>query len=126
MDDSLPLPHLLLVDDSPLVTEAIGVLFEETGHRVSAAASVREAVSACAADSPDLMLLDVTLGAEDGLDVLRSLEAAGMARPVTVAMTGHDDPDTRARCLAAGCVDVLVKPVPARELLRRVGALLPA
>ena len=126
MDDSLPLPHLLLVDDSPLVTEAIGVLFEETGHRVSAAASVREAVSACAADSPDLMLLDVTLGAEDGLDVLRALEAAGLARPVTLAMTGHDDPATRARCLAAGCVDVLVKPVPARELLRRVGALLPA
>jgi CheY-like chemotaxis protein len=36
-------------------------------------------------------------------------------------MTGHDDPRTRERCLSAGCVEVLVKPVPVRELVRRVG-----
>jgi DNA-binding response OmpR family regulator len=34
-------------------------------------------------------------------------------------MTGHDDGETRVRCLAAGCAQVLLKPVPARELLSR-------
>jgi CheY-like chemotaxis protein len=37
----------------------------------------------------------------------------------TVALTGHDDPVLTARCRAAGCRDVLLKPVPARELLAR-------
>lgn len=120
------LPHLLLVDDSALVTEALGFLFEETGHRVSTAASVAGAVAACAADPPDVMLLDVTLADEDGLAVLDALRRAGQPVPTTVAVTGHDDGATRDRCLAAGCIAVLLKPVPTRELLRVIGALLPA
>ena len=118
------LPHLLLVDDSPLVTEALAVLFEETGHRVSVAGRVADAVAGCAADAPDLMLLDVTLGDEEGLAVLDELRVAGLTPPRTVAMTGHDDQATRDRCLAAGCAAVLVKPVPTRELLRVVNRLL--
>ena len=39
-------------------------------------------------------------------------------------MTGHDDEATRERCLAAGCAAVLLKPVPARELLARADAWL--
>jgi CheY-like chemotaxis protein len=38
---------------------------------------------------------------------------------VTVALTGRDEPEMARRCYELGCVDVLVKPVPARELLRR-------
>jgi len=119
-------PHLLLVDDSALVVEALGVLFVETGHRVSVAASVAAAVAVCRADPPDLVLLDVTLGAEDGLALLDALRADGASLPRTVALTGHDDEATRARCVAAGCVDVLVKPVPTRELLGAVARLLDA
>jgi len=36
---------------------------------------------------------------------------------VPVALTGDDDPTTRRRCLDAGCVDVLIKPVPVREMM---------
>ena len=118
------IPHLLLVDDSPLVTGALAVLFEETGHRVSVAGRVADAVAGCTADAPDLMLLDVSLGDEEGLAVLETLRAAGLTPPRTVAMTGHDDAATRDRCLAAGCAAVLVKPVPTRELLRVVDGLL--
>jgi CheY-like chemotaxis protein len=114
------------VDDSALVTEALGVLFEETGHRVTTAAGVAAAVATCRADPPDVMLLDVTLGDEDGLAVLDALRRGGGPLPTTVAMTGHDDATTRERCLAAGCIAVLVKPVPTRDLLRIVGELLPA
>ena len=109
------------MEDSALVTDALRLLFEETGHRVSVAASVAEGVLACAApDRPDLVLLDLTLPDGDGLQLLARLREDGAMAPRTVAMTGHDDPDTRARCLAAGCAEVLVKPVPARELLRLV------
>ena len=113
-------PHLLLVEDSSLVTDALRVLFEETGHRVTIARSVSEAVASATADPPDLMLLDLTLPDGDGLEVLRTLAAEGRPPRAAVALTGHDDPATAARCRAAGCVAVLVKPIRAAELLRGI------
>ncbi|HET7459441.1 MAG TPA: response regulator [Gemmatimonadaceae bacterium] len=121
------LPHVLVVEDSPLVSSALRILLEETGRRVTIAASVREAVAALEAasraggDAVALMLLDLTLPDGDGTAVLDAARVAGSVPAVTVAMTGHDDEPTRRRCLAAGCAEVLVKPVPSRELLRRVG-----
>jgi CheY-like chemotaxis protein len=41
-----------------------------------------------------------------------------------VALTGHDDQATVERCRAAGCTDVLVKPVPARQLVAKIKAWL--
>jgi CheY-like chemotaxis protein len=114
-----PRPLVLIVDDSPHVTGPLRILFEETGRRVTLAASVAEAVHACRAERPDLMLLDVTLPDGDGLSVLELLADTPDAPAVTVALTGHDDPLTVDRCRAAGCRDVLLKPVPVRELLRR-------
>ena len=111
-------PLVLLVDDSPLVTEALGILLVETGHRVAVAASVREAVESARAERPDVLLLDLTLPDGDGLQVLRTLTEEGIAPRATVALTGHDDAVTTARCLEAGCRAVLGKPVPAMTLLR--------
>ncbi|MDF1502140.1 response regulator [Roseisolibacter sp. H3M3-2] len=111
-------PLVLLVDDSPLVTEALGILLVETGHRVVTAGSVREAIDAARAERPDVLLLDLTLPDGDGLEVLRALTADGAAPRATVALTGHDDALTEARCLAAGCRAVMSKPVPAAALLR--------
>ena len=113
------LPLVLLVEDSALVTSALRILFEETGRRVRVAADVADAVRACTEEQPALMLLDLTLPDGDGLSVLDAVRDTGAAPRVTVAMTGHDDDATRRRCLAAGCADVLLKPVPARELLAR-------
>jgi CheY-like chemotaxis protein len=113
-------PLVLVVDDSALVTEALSVLLVATGHRCTVAGSVAEAVAAVRADAPDVMLLDLTLPDGDGLEVLEQLRQAGVALPLAVALTGHDDATTRARCLAAGCREVLTKPVPAAVLLRGV------
>lgn len=115
------LPLVLVVDDSALVAEALGVLLEATGYRVAAAGSVAEAVAAARVERPAAMLLDLTLPDGDGLAALRALDATGDAPGVTFALTGYDDPDTRARCLAAGCRDVLVKPVRAAALVAALG-----
>src|SRR5688572_19483699 len=112
-------PHVLIVDDSELVTGALRLLLEESGFRVSVAADLAEAAGACSVEQPDLALLDLTLPDGDGLLLLDRLSEASRPR-VTVALTGHDDATTRRRCLDAGCRDVLVKPVPIRELVRRV------
>jgi len=41
-----------------------------------------------------------------------------------LAMTGHTDPELRQKCLDAGCAEVMVKPVPIRDLLRQIERLL--
>lgn len=113
-------PHVLIVDDSAAVTGALRVLFEETGHDVSVATSIREAVDAATAQTVDVMLLDLTLPDGDGLAVLSTLREAGREPRVTAALTGHAEPEIAARCTAAGCRAVLVKPVPIGDLLGRV------
>ena len=113
-------PHVLLVEDSALVREAMQLLFEETGHRVTLAGSIAEAVAACNAERPAIMLLDLSLPDGSGLDALPLLRASGHLPPIVVALTGHDDPAIVRRCLDAGCREVLLKPVPARELLAKV------
>ena len=108
------------MEDSELVTSALRILLESAGHRVSVAASVVQALGVAANDPPNLALLDLTLPDGDGLGLVTPLVAAGCR--TVVALTGHDDPATRRRCLAAGCADVLVKPVSARELVARTAA----
>ena len=100
------------------------ILFENAERRVSIAASVAEALGVGKSDPAALVLLDLTLPDGSGLDLVQPLLAAGCK--TIVALTGHDDPETRARCLAAGCADVFVKPVPARELMTRSAAWLDA
>lgn len=106
-----------MIEDNELVSGALRILFENTNRRVSIAASIAESIAVARRDPARLVLLDLTLPDGSGLDLVEPLKAAGCK--TIVALTGHDDPETRARCLAAGCADVLVKPVPARTLVAR-------
>lgn len=116
--------RILIVEDSTLVTDALAVLFEEAGYTVHSARTVADAVD-LGRDRPfDLMLLDLTLPDGSGLDVLDALRRDKKLPRVTLAVTGHTDDDVRRDCLAAGCADVLVKPVPIRDLLRQIERLL--
>ena len=113
------LPHVLVAEDNTLVADAMRLLFEETGHRVTTAGTIVDVVRAAASDPVDLLLLDLGLADGDGLDVLDQLRGREAMPRVSVALTGRDEPDVIARCRAAGCRDVLLKPVPVGELLRR-------
>jgi two-component system KDP operon response regulator KdpE len=112
------LPHVLVAEDNALVSGAMRVLFEETGHRVTTTATIAETVAAAQDDHVDLMLLDLGLSDGDGLIALLELTELGALPTVSVALTGRDEPEVIARCKAAGCKAVLLKPVPARDLLR--------
>jgi len=114
------LPHILLVEDNALVIGALRLLLEETGHRVSDASTLAAAARVLSDDPPDVVLLDLTLGGEDGLSLMSSVRAHEGQRPIVVALTGHDDPDTLARCLDAGCRAVLVKPIKPLQLKSQI------
>jgi CheY-like chemotaxis protein len=116
--------RILVVEDNELAAGALQALFESFGYLVRTADSVRAAIDACTGEPTDLMLLDLTLPDGDGLSVLAAVALLGHLPGTTVALTGHDDPDIVRRCLDAGCREVLVKPVGARDLLARTAAWL--
>jgi DNA-binding response OmpR family regulator len=116
--------HVLVVEDSELVTSAFRILLEDAGYRVSVAETVKEMTEATAGGEVDLMLLDLTLPDGNGLDALAEIRRSGRAPRITLAMTGDDQPSTRQRCIEAGCSDVLIKPVSIKELRRAIASLL--
>jgi DNA-binding response OmpR family regulator len=110
--------HVLIVEDSELVVGALRVLLEAKGFVVSAAGTRASAIETLERVRPDLVLLDLTLPDGSGLDVVR---AGGSPGTRFIAMTGHDDALTEAECRAAGCAEVLIKPVPSKRLLEALG-----
>jgi CheY-like chemotaxis protein len=113
--------RVLVVEDSVLISGALKILLESSGYEVTVAGSAAEAVAAGVRSPPDVLLLDLILPDADGLSVMEELFTRDIRPAVKLAMTGYDDDGTRERCIAAGCDDVLVKPVPIRELLRVIG-----
>ena len=100
------------------------IIFEAAGYSVSEAATLGDARRATAAGMPDVILLDLTLPDGDGLDLLPGLEPRSARRPVIIALTGHDEAQVGQRCRELGCHEVMLKPVPPRELVRTVATLL--
>ena len=103
-----------------MINGALKLLLESGGFDVTLATTAAEAEAAGSDIRADVMLLDISLPDADGLSVLEALSAKGMRPSTTFAMTGHGDTATRERCMAAGCDDVLLKPVPVQQLLRIV------
>jgi DNA-binding response OmpR family regulator len=114
---------VLIVEDSALVVGALRLLLEESGFDVASAAGVGEAVTACRASHHDAMLLDLGLPDGSGLHVLDRLRPTMQVPRVVIAVTGEDSDEVRHRCLAAGCHEVLLKPISTRELPRRLHEL---
>ena len=115
--------HVLLVEDNELARDALCMLLQVAGHRVSVAGTVAEALTVARDGRPDLLLIDLTLPDGDGLEIVRELLVEENP-PTFVALTGHDAREVADRCIAAGCISVLVKPVSSKELLATVDPLL--
>lgn len=108
-----------------MISSAYKLLLEASGYEVELAATAADAIGTEACEPHDLMLLDLTLPDADGLTVITGLTSRGLLPRSIFAFTGHGDPGTRQRCIAAGCSEVIVKPIPLRELLNLVAARMP-
>lgn len=115
--------HVLIVEDNELARDAWCLLLQATGHRVSVAGSVAEALTVARIERPDLAILDLTLPDGEGLSIIPQLLVEENP-PIFVALTGHDTREVADRCRSAGCASVLVKPVTSKELLATVDPLL--
>lgn len=114
---------VLVVDDEPVVREAVTDALRMHGYDVHVAADGREALNIVWRLRPDLVVLDVVMPRLDGIGVCRELRRAGDWTPVLVLTARSAAPD-RIEGLDAGADDYLVKPFDLGELLARVRALL--
>ena len=119
----MTIPHILVVDDEADIRGLLKEILSEEGYEVDVAANAVQARASRARQTPDLVLLDLTLPDGDGLGIVSELLVEADP-PTFVALTGHDSREVADRCMAAGCISVVVKPVSSKELLATVDPLL--
>src|SRR5712664_1018233 len=114
--------HVLAVDDDPSVRQMIADYLTDNELRVTALASGREIAEVMQRETIDLLVLDLRLPGEDGMQIARRLrEESGI--PI-IMLTGRKDEADRVMGLELGADDYLTKPFSPRELLARIRALL--
>ncbi|MBH5390924.1 MULTISPECIES: response regulator [Bradyrhizobium] len=115
--------HVVVVDDDPTLRQMVIKYLEEHNVPTKAACNRSELKHHFEAGRPSLIILDLRLGQDDGLDVLREIRSHSDV-PVIIT-TGHrPDEIDRIVGLELGADDYIVKPFSLRELLARVRAVL--
>ncbi|NRF67001.1 response regulator [Aquincola sp. S2] len=116
------LPHVLALDDDPSIRELLSDYLGQNELRVTTVASGRELADVLSRETIDLLVLDVRLPGEDGLQIARRLREDS-AIPILM-LTGRAEEADRVMGLELGADDYLTKPFSPRELLARIRALL--
>ncbi|EKM98818.1 MULTISPECIES: response regulator transcription factor [unclassified Acidocella] len=117
-------PHILLVDDDVRLAQLAGRYLSENGFRVTRAASAAEARERLRAMEFDLMVLDVMMPGETGLDLTNSLRAERAPAMPILLLTARDTPEDVVAGFEAGADDYLGKPFDPRVLVARLRAML--
>ncbi|HEX2796090.1 MAG TPA: response regulator, partial [Immundisolibacter sp.] len=118
-----PPPHLLLVDDDARLRELLVRYLETQGFRVKGVGDGAQMRQALDRGHYDLIVLDLMLPGEDGLEICRRLRGQDDATPI-VMLTAKGDEIDRIVGLEIGADDYLPKPVNPRELLARIRSVL--
>jgi len=116
---------VLLVDDDESNRDMLSRRLELRGYQVITAVDGQDAVDRARAETPCLILMDVTLPILDGLAATRELKSRPDMRGIPViALTAHAGPEDRERAREAGCDDYDTKPIEFARLERKMEALL--
>ena len=116
------LTHILVVDDERELLQAIEEYLSLRGFRVSTAGNGVEMMDVLESDPADLVLLDLGLPGENGIDLTRKLKSDKTIGIIIV--TAHGDSEDRVLGLESGADDYIIKPFNFRELLARVNSVL--
>lgn len=119
-------PHILVVDDDDRLRELLRMFLSDKGFIVSTASNSEEARSTLSSFSYDLIVLDIMMPGEDGLEMaasLRHVDSAYKTLPI-LFLTARAEPHERIEGLELGADDYLTKPFEPQELLLRIQAIL--
>jgi DNA-binding response OmpR family regulator len=113
-----------VIEDEPHIMEAVRYILQRDGWEVRGYASAALAFEAIVAQEPELLVLDVQLAGDNGLDLLRDLRERGLARQVPVLiLSAHGHFAEAAQGLAQGAQRFMSKPFDNNDLRQAVRAL---
>jgi two-component system cell cycle response regulator DivK len=116
---------ILIVEDNEMNRDMLSRRLVRRGYAVVIAVDGEQGLSAAQEESPDLILMDMSLPVMDGWEATRRLkgDAATCAIPV-IGLTAHAMTGDRDMALAAGCDDYDTKPIDLPRLIEKIEALL--
>ena len=114
---------ILVVEDNEENWDMLSRRLQRRGYVVVRAADGQEAVEMAARETPDLILMDMSLPVMDGLEATRRIRARAQTTPI-IALTAHAMAGDRDKALQAGCDDYHAKPIELPGLLAQMEALL--
>ena len=117
-------PHILVVDDDARLRGLLSRFLAEKGFRVTTAENAAEARAKLRAVFPDLLVLDVMMPGESGLDLVTSLRNSHHQNLPVLLLTARGAPEDRIVGFEAGADDYLGKPFEPMELVLRIRAML--
>ncbi|HVO89764.1 MAG TPA: response regulator [Casimicrobiaceae bacterium] len=115
-------PHILAIDDDPAMRQLFADYLGENELRVTTVATGEEMEQALLEHAIDVIVLDLRLSGEDGMELARKVRAESTV-PIII-VTGRKDEADRVMGLELGADDYITKPFSPRELLARVRAVL--
>ena len=114
------MPKLLVVDDEPSILHFFRRAFTGPDVALLTAASAAEGLAAVERDRPDVVVLDIDLAGESGLDLFRRVHRVDPKIPV-VFITGHGTADTAIEAMQLGAYEYLLKPLELDHLTELIG-----
>lgn len=119
-------PHILLVDDDPLVGKLFQTALRQQGFDPVAVQSGKDALEHLQNNTVHLMVVDVMMGDMDGITVVEKVreQPDGKEIPIIV-LSARVDTNSRLRGLQAGANEYLLKPITPTDLIEHIRELLP-
>ncbi|KKT34951.1 MAG: Response regulator receiver protein [Parcubacteria group bacterium GW2011_GWA2_44_12] len=116
---------ILVVEDEQTLLKMIQITFEVAGYEVLTALNGKEAIEKLG-ETPDLILLDILMPGEDGIETLKKIKQRNDSREIPVIiLTNFNDPEKRNAAKSAGAIDYLVKSdQDVDQILEKVKSLL--
>ena len=125
MANALPTPKILLVDDDPDIIELLAYNLKKEGYETASALDGIEAVEVAKTFKPDLILLDVMMPRQDGIETARQIRQIPEFRDTYILfLTARAEEYTEVAAFDVGADDYIVKPIKPRALISRIKATL--
>jgi CheY-like chemotaxis protein len=116
---------ILLVEDNEMNRDMLSRRLERRGYQVFIAMDGAQGVTMAQAETPDLILMDMSLPILDGWEASRQLKANPVTKSIPIiALTAHAMAGDREKALEAGCNDYDTKPIEFPRLLQKIQEIL--
>ena len=119
------MPRILLVEDNEMNRDMLSRRLQRRGYEVIIAVDGQMGIDMTKSETPDLILMDMSLPVIDGWEATRTLKALNETKGIPViALTAHAMSTDRDKAIQAGCDDYDTKPIELPRLLAKMEALM--